>query len=243
MLNENNIKIDSYNTKVLPSRDSVAITMSDFGVDSNVYSSNLQYPPVCSSCSDNVHNTNTNSCISCHQDQNDPGIEPKGFHHVYARIFNQNPAVAWGETSPLFTEPYDITLCTCDITNVFYHNYSDNSDNYYVYLHKNIHQKPPGFCFTGHMALYKSRYSHADPLWTLSTLQLGMVFAVTQYDCVDKLQAKTAYDNYKQDCHYYDKYGITYESYMDKIIEHLIDLQHDCTSFDMTDTSSRAVEP
>ena len=30
---------------------------------------------------------------------------------------------------------------------------------------------------------------------------------------------------------------------MDKIIEHLIDLQHDYTSFDMTDTSSRAVEP
>ena len=156
MLNENNIKIDSYNTKVLPGRGSVAITVSDFGIDSNVYSSKLQYQPVCSSCNDNVYDTNTNSCISCHQDHNDPGIEPRWCQHAYARTFNQPPAVAWGETSPLFTEPYDITLCTCDITNVFYQDYSDNSDNYYVYLHKNIHQKPPGFYFFKEMLLHRS---------------------------------------------------------------------------------------
>ena len=93
------------------------------------------------------------------------------------------------------------------------------------------------------MALHESHCSHAGPLWTLSTLQLGMVFAIIQYDCVDKLQAKTAYDNYKQDCDYWDKYGITYESHMDKVIEYLIDLQHDCTSFDVTDTSRKAVDP
>ena len=78
MLNENNIKIDFYNTKVLPDSSSVAITVSDFGTDSNVYSSKLQYQSVCNICSDNVNNTNTNSCISCHQDHNDPGIEPRG---------------------------------------------------------------------------------------------------------------------------------------------------------------------
>ena len=70
-----------------------------------------------------------------------------------------------------------------------------------------------------------------------------MFFAIIQHDCVDKLQAKTAYDNYKQDCDYWEKYGITYESHMDKVIEHLIDLQHDCTTFDLTDTSRKAVDP
>ena len=75
---------------------------------------------------------------------------------IFNTNINQPPAVAWGETSPLFTEPYDITLCTCDITNVFYQDYSDNSDNYYVYLHKNIHQKPPGFYFFKEMLLHRS---------------------------------------------------------------------------------------
>ena len=248
MLNEN-IQIDPCNTKVSPDNNSVAVTASDFDIDSNVNSSKSQYQFLCSTCNNNVYGTNTNNCRSCYQDHNDPRIEPRRCQQAQARILNQPPPVAWGETSPMFNEPYDIILCTCDITNVFCHNYSDNSDNYYVYLHKNIHQKPPGFyllkkcCLTGHMALYKSNYSHAGPLWALSTLQLGIVFAVTQYDCVDMLRAKMARDNYKQDCDYWDKYGITYESHMDKIIEHLLNLQHDCTTVDMTNTLREVVHP
>ena len=45
-----------------------------------------------------------------------------------------------------------------------------------------------------------------------------------------------------QDCNYWDKYGITYEGYMDKIIEQLIDLQSDCVEVDVTDTSRNTVD-
>ena len=73
------------------------------------------------------------------------------------------------------------------------------------------------------MTLHESLYSHAGPLWTLSKLQLHVAFQVIEYNCVEKLQARTAYDNYIQDWNYCARYGITYEGYMDKMIEHLID--------------------
>ena len=50
--------------------------------------------------------------------------------------------------------------------------------------------------------------------------------------------AKTAYRNYIQDCTNWAEYDIIYESYMDKIIGDLIDLQSDHTdNKDVTDTS------
>ena len=45
------------------------------------------------------------------------------------------------------------------------------------------------------MTLYKSLYSHAGPIWALSTLQLYVAFSVVEYNYVEKLQARTAHDN------------------------------------------------
>ena len=80
-------------------------------------------------------------------------------------------------------------------------------------------------------------------LWVLSTLQLYVAFSVVEYDCLGKLQARTANDNYIQNCNYWTRYGITYEGNMDKIIAYLIDLQSDrVKKVDVTDTSEIIVD-
>ena len=151
-------------------------------------------------------------------------IESKRCQQTNSRVINQAPQVACVKTNPHPFETHNTILCTCDITNVYYHDCLDNSDTYYVYLHKNSQKKPPGFyflnkcCLTGHLVLYDCSYSYAGPLWVLSTVQLYVAFSIVEYDCVEKLQARTAYENYIQDCNYWAKYGITHEGYMDKIL-------------------------
>ena len=109
----------------------------------------------------------------------------------------------------------------------------NTSVNYYVYLHENSQQKPPGFYFlqvnylTGHIALSECYSSPADPLWIQSTMKLYIMFYIETFDAFMKRKAKRAYDNYNQDCFIHRKYGRTYENHMDKVIDLLIQLQTD----------------
>ena len=50
-------------------------------------------------------------------------------------------------------ELHNTILCTCDITNVYYHDYSYISDTYYVYLHKNSQTEAPRLLFFEEMLL------------------------------------------------------------------------------------------
>ena len=126
-----------------------------------------------------------------------------------------------GETTPKLSYANgNLALCTIDVTNVHWIDCFNTSVNYYVYLHKNPQQKPPGFYFlqvnylTGHMALSECYSSPAGPLWIQSTMKLYIMFYVEQYDALMKLEAKRAYDNYNQDCCINRKYGRTYESHI-----------------------------
>ena len=55
-----------------------------------------------------------------------------------------------------------------------------------------------------------------------------------------KRQAKLAYDNYKQDCLIKQRYGISYESYMNNVILSLIDVQYNLEN-NMTDTPDKTL--
>ena len=96
---------------------------------------------LCNTCNNNLNDPYIDNCIPCQQDHNDPEIEPKRCQHINSRIHTQASVVACGETNPHPTEPYNVILCTCDIANIYYHNCSDNSDTYYVYLRKNYHSQ------------------------------------------------------------------------------------------------------
>ena len=170
VLNKSKSKINSCNSKVLPNGESVAVTVNKSVIDNNVHSPELYYQSLCNTCNNNLNDNHIYNCIHYQQDHNDPGIEPKWCQHINSRTHTQASVVACGETNPQPTEPGNVILCTCDITNIYYHDCSDNSDTYHVYLHKNFCQKPPGFYFlkrcgfTGHMTLYKSFYSLLAPL-------------------------------------------------------------------------------
>ena len=64
-------------------------------------------------------------------------------------------------------------------------------------------------------------------LWSKS-FWLGIYPAVLKLCSThSKQEATLAYDNYKQDCLSRQRYGISYESYMDHVIDSLIEAQYD----------------
>ena len=63
-------------------------------------------------------------------------------------------------------------------------------------------------------------------------MYLYISFHVEQCDDFMKLEAKMAYNNYNQDCRLSKEYGITYENYMHRITDHIVELQ---TDTNMTD--------
>ena len=66
------------------------------------------------------------------QDHDDLMIESKRCQQTNSRVNSQASLVTCGGTNPQPLESHNTILCTCDITNVYYHDCSDNSDTYYV---------------------------------------------------------------------------------------------------------------
>ena len=82
------------------------------------------------------------------------------------------------------------------------------------------------------MALFQCCSNFVGPLWIQSTMYLYISFHVEQFDDFMKLEAKRAYNNYNQDCRLSREYDTTYENYMYRIIDYLVELQ---TDTNMTD--------
>ena len=108
---------------------------------------------------------------------------------------------------------------------------SDNSYNQLVYIHNYPQNKPGGFYFlnfsyqTGQITILECLSHPVDMLQVCDSIYLCIYPGVYSHILHTKREAKLAYDNYKQDCLSKQRYGISYETYMNNVISSLIDAQ------------------
>ena len=119
-----------------------------------------------------------------------------------------------------------------DRLNYTFVNQLDNSHNQFVYLHNYPQNKPGGFdslkfsCQTGQIIILECLSHPVDVLQVCDSIWLCIYPTISESHMLHtKQQAKLAYDNYKQDCLINQRYGISYESYMNNVISSLTDAQ------------------
>ena len=128
---------------------------------------------------------------------------------------------------------YNGSVHKIDRFNYTFVNQIDNSHNQFVYMN-NFPQNKPG-CFYFLKFSYQTRQitifvclSHpVDALQVCDSVWLYIHHTISESSIVHaKREAKLAYDNYKQDCLIKQRYGISYESYMNNVISSLIDAKY-----------------
>ena len=132
-----------------------------------------------------------------------------------------------------------------DRFNYTFVNQLDNSQNQFVYIHDFPQNKPfLKFSYqTGQMTILECLSHPMDVLRVCDTIWLSIHHTISESSIVHtKRQAKLAYDNYKQDCLIKQRYGISYESYMNNVILSLIDVQYNVED-NITDTPDKILTP
>ena len=106
---------------------------------------------------------------------------------------------------------------------------SDNSEIQFVYIHNYPQNKPGGFYFlktvigTSEIYISESLSHPVGALFVHETFWLCVYPAVSNsYNTLDKQEAARVYDNHKQDLLSKRKYGMSYEKYIQYIIDSLI---------------------
>ena len=108
------------------------------------------------------------------------------------------------ETPHLWVPPNCyINLHTVDVTDTWLYLESDNSDNYYVCIHRNQFMNQGGFYvlknsrISGEMAVLECSYLPKAPIRVLATIHLHITFArrFTTMCCI-KQEAKHVYNNF-----------------------------------------------
>ena len=128
----------------------------------------------------------------------------------------------------------------------WFYSESDNSANYYVYIHRNQSINQEGFYIlknyrvSGEMVVLECSCHPMAPIWVLATIQLHLSFPTTftTVACI-KQEAKHVYNNFIQDCFTYECHGMSYDSFVTKVIDYLINFQDkECDSPDRRDNDT-----
>ena len=115
-----------------------------------------------------------------------------------------------------------MTLYTTDIMNIHFNDMFDNSDNHYVYIHKNPNTKARGL-------LYFEIYGfHLCFGYCVHTLFPPTVIENS------KREVRQDHSNFIQGCSKVRQHGTSYQTFMTKINDHLITLQY--KDWDFPDT-------
>ena len=151
-----------------------------------------------------------------------------------------------GPRSLGFSPNWYIDLHTVDVTDTWFHLESDNSDNYYVYVHKNQFMNQEGFYIlknyrvSREMAVLECACHPMAPIRVLVTIQLHITFPTefTTVGCM-KQEARRVYNNFVQDCLTYECHGMYYDYFTTKVIDCLINLQDkECDGTDRCDNDT-----
>ena len=146
------------------------------------------------------------------------------------------------------------SLHKIDRSNYTFVNQFDNSHNQFVYIHNYPQNTPGGFYFlnfsyhTGQITILECLSHPVDILQVCDTIYLSIYPAsIKSHTSHTKREAKLTYDNYNQDCLSYQRYGTSYETYMNNIISSLIDAQGDvnnmaANSLDTVSNSCKSVD-
>ena len=133
-----------------------------------------------------------------------------------------------------------------DVMDAWFYLKSDNSDNYYVYIHRNQSTNQEGFYIlknyqvSRETAVLECSCHPMAPIRVLATIQLHVTFP-TRFTtvCCIKQEAKCVHNNFIQDFSTYECHGISYLSFMTKVIDYLINLQDKkCDSPDRCDNDT-----
>ena len=146
---------------------------------------------------------------------------------------SDRPLVACMEPPHLRVPPNScLNLHTVDFTNTWFYLESDNSDNYYVYIHRNNFVAQEGFYIlknyriSWEMAVLECTCHPMAPIHVFATNQLHVTFPTRPMSgYCSKHEAKRVYSNFIQDCITYEHYGTPYVPFMTKVIDCLINLQ------------------
>ena len=118
---------------------------------------------------------------------------------------------------------------------------SDNSENQFVYLHNYPQNKPGGFYFlktiigTSEMYIFESLSHPVGALFVCESFWLCINPAVSNsHNTLDKQEAARVYDNHMQDLLSKQKYGMSYDEYIQYIIDSLIESQGTADIIDQT---------
>ena len=136
-----------------------------------------------------------------------------------------------------------------DRFNYTFVNQFDKSHNQFVYIHDFPQNKPGGLLFLKVFLSDQTNdhiecLSHpVDVLRVCDTIWLSIHHTMSKSSIVHtKRQAKLAYDSYQQDCLIRQRYGTSYEGYMNNVILSLIDVQYSVDS-NITDTPDKTLTP
>ena len=157
----------------------------------------------------------------------------------------------YGKTDTSVWVNYNLPVYTVDIMNYWFHDTSDNSYNYLVFIHNNSHQVLKGFhvlkvcCLTGYMTLMDCQWQPIGPLGVCSTVQLGIQSHTHQVSITQcRLEADKSYNNFKQDCLAMERHGMSYEAYITGLIDHIVTSQNVNNECDKSDnTMDRQTSP
>ena len=165
----------------------------------------------------------------------------KGFHRVqhnnaYSTPQHGSPPLSMiahmePDHKPLLQAPHG-SLHKVDRFNYKFIEQSYSSVNQLVYIHNYPQNKPGGFYFLKtihgipHISIYECLSHPVGALYLCDSLWLCVYPAVSKvYNTLSRQEATRVYDNYKQDCLSRQRYGMSYENYMNHIIDSLIESQ------------------
>ena len=157
------------------------------------------------------------------------------FHESHDAHLKTDTSAYIGHNQPLYT---------VDIMNHCFHDTSDNSFNYLVFIHNNSQQVLKGFyllkvhCLTGHMTVMDCQWHPVGLLEVCSTVQMCIQSHI--HDALirqRRLEANKAYSNFKQDCLAMERHGMSCEEYITNLIDNIIisqDVNNECDRLDST---------
>ena len=181
---------------------------------------------------DTVSNVNTISYKVCNQQNNTDEVQYNNCHSIPQ---HGSPLPMIPHRKPnhkLLSQAPNVSLHKVNRFNDKFTEQSDSSVNQLVYIHNYPQNKQGGFYFLKtiggipHISINEYLSHPVGELILCDSIWLCIYPAVSgAYNTLRKQEGTQVYDNYKQDCLSRKRYGISYESYMNDIIEVLIESQ------------------